>query len=98
MSDEEQLVAEQVVAVAQSRALTVRISQHTAEEFWRVDVSPDPAAPEGHMTATVSPGDSFMMYLIRGAVDGEELAWRHLAHWGRDNLSRSAVVPGRCFA
>ena len=98
MSDGEQLVAEQVVAVGRSGALTVRISQHTAEEFWRVDVSSEPASAPGHMTATVSPGDSFMMHLIRDAVAGEDLAWRHLAYWGRDNLTRSAVVPGRCFA
>lgn len=98
MSEEEQLVAEQVVPVGQERAVTVRISQHTSEEFWRVDVSLDPAAVEGHMTATVASGDSFMMNLIQGAVSGEAVAWRHLAHWGQDNLTRSALVPGRRFA
>lgn len=83
MSDGEQLVAEQVVSIEQAGALTVRISQHPAEEFWRVDVSRDPAGQEGRKTTTVAPGDSFMMNLIEGAVSGEPAAWRHLAHWGR---------------
>jgi len=81
VSDDEQLVAERVVG-----ALTVRISQHEVEEFWRVDVSRDPADRQGHMSATVAPGDSFMMNLIQGAVSGEPVAWRHLAHWGQEAL------------
>lgn len=97
MSDEEQVVAEQVVSIAQAHALTVRISQHLAEEFWRVDVS-NPSTPSRSISTTVAPGDSFMMHLINGAVSGEQIAWNHLAHWGRDNLTRPAQAPGRCFA
>jgi hypothetical protein len=95
--DEEQLVAEQVVSVAPTQALTVRISQHTSEEFWRVHVS-NPAVPSRSMSTTVAPGDSFMMNLINGAVSGEDLAWRHLAHWGRDNLARPSQALGLRFA
>ena len=80
MSDEEHLVAEQVISLDHVGPMTVRISQHTTEEFWRVDVSRSPG--RGGRTATVAPGDSFMMNLIEGAVSGEPLAWRHLAHWG----------------
>jgi hypothetical protein len=69
VSDEEELVAEQLVG-----ALKVRISQHRAEDFWRVDV-------EGRRSTTVSGGDSYMMDLIQGAVRGEPAAWQHLAHW-----------------
>jgi hypothetical protein len=97
VSDEEQLVAEQVVSIESAGALTVRISQHQAEDFWRVDVSRDPSGPEGHTTATVAPGDNFMMNLIEGAVSGEPVAWRHLAHWGRDSIGRSARTANRCF-
>ena len=96
MSEEETLVAEQVVSLEQAGALTVRISQHRAEDFWRVDVSRG-AAPE-RRTATVPPGDSFMMNLIEGAVSGEPVAWRHLAQWGRDAMGRSNRSPGRIHA
>lgn len=98
MSNDEQLVAEQVVPLEQAGALTVRISQHTAEEFWRVDVSRDPAVSDGHMTATVAPGDSFLMNLIEGAVSGEPVAWRHLARWGQDALGSAARPTVRRFA
>ena len=87
MPDEEMLVAEQVIGT-----VTVRISQHTEEEFWRVDIS---RYPTGSMSTTVAPGDSFMMNLIEGAVSGEPVAWRHLAHWGQDALGRQS--PGRRF-
>lgn len=70
----ERLVAEQVV-----ESLTVRISENTAEDFFRVDFTRPDA---GHLTTTVAPGDNFMMNLISAAVSGEPLAWRHLAHWG----------------
>ena len=86
MSDEEQLVAEQVVLLDQAGLMTVRISQNEVEEFWRVDVSRDHAGQEDRSTTTVAAGDSFMMNLIEGAVGGDALAWRHLAHWGQDNL------------
>ena len=77
MAHEEQLVAEQTVAVADQHALTVRISQHPVEEFWRVDVT-NPATPRGHLTTTVSTGDSFLMNLIESAVRGEP-GWRGAA-------------------
>ena len=80
MSDDEVLVAEQVVSTGEAGPLTVRISQHSAEEFWRVDVCRAPGA--AHRTTTVAPGDSFMMNLIEGAVGGEAVAWNHLAAWG----------------
>jgi hypothetical protein len=80
VSDDEVLVAEQIVDGGGSAPLTVRISQHSAEDFWRVDVSRTPGA--AHRSATVAPGDSFMMNLIQGAVGGEAVAWNHLAAWG----------------
>lgn len=95
MSDGEQLVAEQVVPLEQAGALTIRISQHPAEDFWRVDVSRDPADPAIGMTTTVAGGDSFMMNLIEGAVRGEPVAWRHLAHWGQDAIGRGSGPLGR---
>jgi hypothetical protein len=81
VSDDEVLVAEQVVSAGGAGPLTVRISQHSNEEFWRVDVSR--AAGAAHRTTTVAPGDSYMMNLIQGAVGGEAVAWSHLAAWGR---------------
>jgi hypothetical protein len=92
-----QLVAEQVVAMEREQTLTVRISQDSVEDFYRVDVT-SPAAPERYMTTTVSPGDSFMMNLIQGAIGGEQVAWRHLARWGQDNLPAASRVPRRCFS
>lgn len=97
MLNEEQLVAEQVVPIEQAGSMKVRISQHTVEEFWRVDVCREAEGHDSCTTTTVGTGDSFMMNLIEGAVSGEALAWRHLAHWGQDALSR-ASRPGRCFA
>ena len=96
MSEEETLVAEQVVPLEEAGALTVRISQHPVEEFWRVDVSRGPA--QERRTATVAPGDSFMMTLIEGAVSGEPVAWRHLAHWGQDALGRSYRPAARLYS
>jgi hypothetical protein len=97
MAQEEQVVAEQTVAVAEQHALTVRISQHPVEDFWRVDVT-NQGPPQGHLTTTVSPGDSFLMNLIEGAVQGEQVAWRHLASWGQSNLSRQPAGPGAALA
>ena len=90
MGEDERLVAEQTVAVRDQHALTVRISQHSEGDFWRVDVAhPNPGRPP--FSTTVGPGDSFMMNLISEAVGGEQLAWNHLALWGRSQLaSRSA--------
>jgi hypothetical protein len=87
MGEDEQLVAEQVVAVRDQPALTVRISQHSGGDFWRVDVT-EPGAVRGHLSATVPPGDNFMMNLISEAVSGEQLAWNHLARWGQTRLNR----------
>ena len=97
MGQEEQLVAEQTVAVAERHALTVRISQHPVEDFWRVDVT-NQATPPGHLTTTVSPGDGFLMNLIESAVQGEAVAWRHLASWGQSNMARKAASPGAVVA
>lgn len=95
MWDDEVLVAEQVVSAGGAGPLTVRISQHSAEEFWRVDVSRDPSLESGHRTTTVAPGDSFMMNLIEDAVGGEAVAWSHLAHWGSEAVSPKAYPAGR---
>jgi hypothetical protein len=92
VSDEEQLVAEQVVSLEDHHALTVRISQHQSEEFWRVEVT-NPSAPRGLMNTTVAPGDSFLMNLIDDAVSGQQIAWRHLAQWGRTNLAGPVSPP-----
>lgn len=96
MAEDEQLIAEQIV-INREQALTVRISQDTVEDFYRVEVT-NPAVPQRYMTATVSPGDSFMIDLIRGAVSGDQVAWRHLASWGRDNLPVAGLAPRRCFS
>ena len=96
MSEEETLVAEQVVSLDQAGALTVRISQHRSEDFWRVDVSREAASER--RSATVAPGDSFMMNLIEGAVSGEPVAWRHLAHWGQGAIVRSGRPAGRLYS
>jgi hypothetical protein len=87
MGEDEQLVAEQVVAVREQQALTVRISQHSDGDFWRVDVT-NPRTVRGHLSTTVAPGDSFMMNLISEAVGGQQLAWNHLAQWGQSRLNR----------
>jgi hypothetical protein len=92
---DENLVAEQVVKMNEARALTIRISQHHQEEFWRVDVS---AGGGGYTSTTVAPGDSFMMNLIQGAVSGEDLAWRHLAQWGQHNLAPGGRPAARRLA
>jgi hypothetical protein len=90
---DETLVAEQTVSIHERSSLTVRILQHEAEDFWRVDVT-NPATTCGHISATVASPDSFLMILIQEAVSGQPLAWRHLAQWGQDNLTR----PGRARA
>jgi hypothetical protein len=94
-SDGETVVAEQVVTTDGCSPLTVRISQHPTEDFWRVDVSRDTGQPAGHRTTTVASGEGYLMDLIRGAVDGEAVAWRHLAHWGSEALGASAYPAGR---
>jgi hypothetical protein len=91
MFDGEQLVAERRVSLRERQTLSVRISQHTAEDFWRVQVS-NPATARGSMSTTVGAGDNFLMMLIEEAVNGQPSAWRHLAQWGHTNLTRPA--PG----
>ncbi len=97
VSDEE-LIAEQVVAVETQRAVKVRISQHTVEDFWRVDVTCGSGCGSGRVSATVSPGDSFLMNLIEGAMSGEIVAWRHLAEWGLHSFSGMSGMPVPRFA
>lgn len=91
MHDGERLVAEQDVIVRDHQVMNVRISEHPAESFWRLDVC-NPSALRASMTTTVSEADSFLMRLIHDAVGGQPAAWRQLAEWGRENLSRPA--PG----
>jgi hypothetical protein len=95
---EEQLVAEQVVAVETHRVVTVRISQHLVEDFWRVDVTGGNGCGSGRVSATVSPGDSFLMNLIEGATSGEPVAWRHLAEWGLHSFNGMSGMPVPRFA
>jgi hypothetical protein len=87
MLDGEQLVAEQHVPLRDRQTLRVAISQHTTEEFWRVQVS-DPETAHHGMSTTVAPGESFLMNLIEEAVGGDQSAWHHLAEWGHTNLTR----------
>ncbi|HVA75399.1 MAG TPA: hypothetical protein VNF71_12645 [Acidimicrobiales bacterium] len=91
MHDGERLIAEQDVVIRDHHVLNVRISEHMSESFWRLDVS-NPAALRASMTTTVSETDSFLMHLINDAVSGQSAAWRQLAEWGHENLSRPA--PG----
>lgn len=91
MHDGERLVAEQDVIVRDHHVMNVRIFEHPAESFWRLDVS-NPAALRASMTTTVSEADSFLMHLIHEAVSGQPTAWRQLAEWGHENLNRPA--PG----
>ena len=81
MADEEQVVAAQTVSLRENQEMHVTISQHEAERFWRVEVV-NPRTARAHMTTTLSDDDSFMTNLVRDAVNGEQLAWRHLAKWG----------------
>lgn len=80
----ELLVAERSVALRDD-PLHVRISTDHSEGFWRVRVA-DPAAGRHVSTTTVDGDDSFLWPLIRDAVAGESVAWRHLAHWGHGAL------------
>ena len=95
MHDGESLVAEQDVVVRERHVMNVRISEHAGESFWRLDVC-DPEAPRASMTTTVGETDSFLMHLMRDAVGGEPAAWRQLAEWGYEKLSRP--VPGFSLA
>ncbi len=97
MSDE-QLIAEQVVTLEAQRSVTVRISQHLAEDFWRVDICGGIGNGTGQVTTTVAPGDSFLMNLIDAAMSGEQVAWRHLAQWGMHGFSGTSRLPVPRFA
>jgi hypothetical protein len=90
MLDGERLVAEQRVRLRDRQTLSVRISQHPVEEFWRVQVG-DPASARGSLSTTVGTGDSFLMKLIEEAVSGKDSAWHHLAQWGHSRLTRPAL-------
>ena len=92
MLDGEQLVAEQHVSLDTRQTLNVRISQHTAEDFWRVQVSDsNPDRARRTISTTVGGGDNFMMNLIEEAVSGRQAAWGHLAQWGHTCLTRPAL-------
>lgn len=91
MHDGERLVAEQDVVVRGHHVMSVRISENPDEGFWRLDVS-NPDSRRASMTTTVSEADSFLMHLINDAITGHPAAWRSLAEWGKDILSRPA--PG----
>ena len=90
MFDGEQLVAERHVSLHDRQTLRVCISQHTSEEFWRVQVS-NPATARKGMSTTVGSGDSFLLKLIEEAVGGNQAAWHHLAQWGHTNLTRPST-------
>jgi hypothetical protein len=90
MIDGEDLVAERDVTIEEQQTLNVRISRHTEEKFWRVEVT-SPARP-GCTSATVADGESFLMNLIDDALRGSSGAWEHLALWGHGGQSR--LAPG----
>ena len=90
MLDGEQLVAEQRVPIHERQTLSVRISQHPVEEFWRGQVG-DPATARGFLNTTVGTGDSFLMKLIEEAVGGKQTAWHQLAQWGHSTLTRPGL-------
>ena len=90
MLDGEQLVAERDVDLRDRQQLSVRISQHAEEDFWRVQVS-NPETARSSINTTVWAGDSFLMQLIQEAVSGNQAAWHHLAQWGHTNLTRPAT-------
>jgi hypothetical protein len=91
MLDGERLVAERHVPIHERQTLSVRISQHDAEEFWRVQVT-NPTTARVSKSTTVGCGDnSFLMGLIEDAVNGQQSAWGHLAQWGQTNLTRPAT-------
>lgn len=91
MLDGERLIAEQHVFIHEHQTLSVRISQHDVEEFWRVQVT-NPATARGSLSTTVGTGDTnFLMKLIEEAVSGKQTAWHHLAQWGQTNLTRPAT-------
>jgi hypothetical protein len=92
--DEEQLIAEQDVALHDRQILSVRISQHPVEDFWRVRVG----GSRGSMTTTVTDTESFLVRLIEEAVEGKQAAWHQLAQWGHANLTRPATGFRPAFA
>ncbi len=83
----EKLVASRDVTV-NSQVFDVSISQHTDEQFWRVDVR-RPVGSSATGTALDS-DDNFLYYLIKSAVAGETSAWESLARWGHQRLDQPA--------
>jgi hypothetical protein len=90
MLDGEQVVAEQSVSIRDQQTLSVRISRHAIEEFWRVQVS-NPGTVRGSLSTTVGDRSNFLTTLIEEAVGGEQGAWHQLAQWGQANLTRPAT-------
>lgn len=90
MLEEEQFLAQCDVSVHDRRTLTVMISEHRGEGFWRVAVT-DLHASRGRTSATVTSGDGFLMPLIERALAGERAAWQHLAQWGLGMLVRPGL-------
>jgi hypothetical protein len=82
----EKLVASRGVTVNRQE-LAVSISQHSDEQFWRVQVR----HPVGlGATGTVlDSDDDYFCGLVRSAVAGEGSAWESLAHWGSRRINRS---------
>jgi hypothetical protein len=91
MFDGEELVAEQTVPLRGDHVVRVRISQHSVEEFWRVDFYSSEAT-RVPANITVGTGESFMRSLIQEAIGGQQSAWNHLAQWGHSTLLRPATV------
>jgi hypothetical protein len=90
MLDGEQVIAEQSVFLHERQTLSVQISRHATEEFWRVLVS-NPGTVRGSLSTTVGDTGSFLTTLIEEAVDGKQTAWHQLAQWGQANLTRPAT-------
>jgi hypothetical protein len=90
MLDGEQVVAEQSVSLHDRQTLSVRISRHAVEEFWRVQVS-NPGTVRGSLSTTVGDRSSFLTTLIEEAIGGQQAAWHQLAQWGQANLTRPAT-------
>jgi hypothetical protein len=91
MTDGEQLIAEKDVPVRDQQVLHVQISQHEAEDFWRVAFR-DANLARRSANITVAAGESFAMSLIQEAIGGQQSAWDHLAQWGHSALLRPAIT------
>lgn len=85
MHDDERLIAEQRIELDPD-PVEVRISTDPAEGFWRVQVAYC-GGERRVSTTTVTGDDSFLWPIIRDAVNGDQPAWRHLAHWGHGAMA-----------